>query len=265
MENSISNNVDATWRVGPEMDTCLGDYLLYRRHLFAYEEALRSARSGGAVVDIACGLGYALESLSHGRSHVFALDLAWLPLRALNAPGQVQKIQADAARLPFANGSLNVVLAFQLIEHVPIPVAREILSEIQRVLAAGGRGFVTTPNARWRLLPGQRPWNPYHVIEYSARAITRLCDAAGLERYSIRGVIGRGGAQERELARVRQDPLKIYGGQPGSFLRRAYDRVFGTADLAPSEPVAPEDRSKEWFELTDDVARGLDFWIELQG
>jgi SAM-dependent methyltransferase len=260
----MNHDVNATWRVDGEAHASLTDYLLYRRHRFAYEQAIRVGPAGGVAIDIACGLGYALEPLSEGRRQTLAIDLAWAPLRSLCVSPRISKVQANAARLPFPDDSINLVVAFQLIEHVEVNVARQILQEIQRVLASEGMAFITTPNSRWRLLPGQRPWNPYHIAEYSPRSIVALCRSADLRQYRLRGVVGRNGAQERELARVRQDPLSVYGGRAGLSVRRIWDSAFRQSGQVAGDAVEDEHKVATWFELTDEFASGLDFWIELR-
>jgi len=95
-----------------------------------------------------------------------AIDLAATPLAALPSAANLTKLRADATRLPLADGCVDLLMAFQLLEHVPRSAALAILAEAGRVLRPGGRGFLTTPNARWRLLPGQRPWNPFHAVEW---------------------------------------------------------------------------------------------------
>jgi len=259
----LTTAVEATWRVGPDGFTSLTEYLLYRRHLFAYEEAVRKSTPRDCVLDIACGIGYALARLNQGQRCVIALDLALAPLRDLAGLTGVHRVQANAAQIPLADCSVDLILCFQMLEHVSAGVARQILREIHRVLNDGGVAFLTTPNARWRLLPGQRPWNPFHVTEYSPKTISKLCEQADVGDYRIRGVVGLEGAQHRELARVRQDPLQVYGGRAGPVLRRVVNRLVKAPKLV-SEAITAEHETVEWFALTDDFTQGLDFWIELR-
>lgn len=80
--------------------------------------------------------------------------------------GDVRAVAADMeVRLPFEDGSFDVVLCVEGIEHV---VDRhKTLKELRRVLRPGGRLLVTTPNLlslRARLaylLAGQRAFNSY--------------------------------------------------------------------------------------------------------
>jgi SAM-dependent methyltransferase len=272
----VVNHVEATWRIAPPAGCDLSQYLLYRRHLFAYEAACRKAGSWRTVVDIACGLGYALPMLARDGAQVLAVDLAEAPLRSLPDAPHVHRVQANAAQLPLASGSVDLLVAFQLLEHVPYEVGLRILAETRRVLAPGGYGFLTTPNASWRLLPGQRPWNPFHVLEYRPGQIERLCREAGLPRCCLYGVIGLAGAQEVELERVRPFPGQFSEPGLGSRLRRIWACLRGTSarmrtrlrgglPLPPHAEVRPEYEAADWFTLTPRYRQGLDFWIEVRG
>lgn len=50
---------------------------------------------------------------------------------------------ADAANLPFADTSFDVVVCLEVVEHVPNPA--RVLQEIRRVLKPGGRAYVSMP------------------------------------------------------------------------------------------------------------------------
>jgi len=240
-------------------------YLLLSRHVYAYQQALQLGPRGGVALDVACGFGYALGELAQGRAATVVLDLSEQPLRQLDTPADIVKLQADATRLPVADRSISLLVAFQVIEHVPRSVAAAILREARRVLAPRGRAFLTTPNARWRLLPGQKPWNPYHLFEYQPKDIRGLCAEADLAEDAIKGVIGTELALRVERERVWQDPLEVYGGRAGASVRKILDRVQGWP-RSKASAIAPADATETaWFSLGANYEDGLDFWIEIEG
>ncbi len=51
---------------------------------------------------------------------------------------------------------------------------RQFFAEIRRVVRPGGRVILTTPNAPMRLHPGTKPWDPFHVREFSAEELKAL-------------------------------------------------------------------------------------------
>lgn len=258
-------SVEDTWRVGGQPSDTLTEYLLYRRHLFAYEEARKRCPAAEIVVDVACGLGEGLDACSRDASMVVAVDLAMRPLAQLKN-SRLMPVQAAASQLPLRSGCADLVMGFQLIEHVSTDLALKIIAEVRRILRPGGHAFLTTPNARWRLRPGQRPWNPFHVVEYRAEELVRTCRLAGIGPGSIAGVVGRGGAQDVELERVRHAPP-----WERRLPRRLCDAVAAFRRLnrhalvrSSRAKVTASHEAKSWFELSTDFDEGLDFWIEVE-
>lgn len=206
-----SVDIEATKRVGGESWKNLKEYLLYRRHVFAYDRAAQQSECGGTWLDIGCGMGHSLVRLAKSAERILAIDLAWTSLRGLPETPKLDKTRADASQLPLPDASIDYVVCFQVVEHLETELAIRILREIRRVLKPGGVGYVTTPNARWRLLPGQAPTNPYHLIEYRPDEIVDFCARAAIDRECIKGVIGLNGAQIVELARVTKNPFLVWG------------------------------------------------------
>lgn len=140
-------------------------------------------------LDIACGPGTFLGSLGHspdpGASVGIDLETRQLAF-AQTRYGQARNIDgfvaARADALPFANGSFDLVTCIELIEHIPSDTARQLLAEIKRVMAPGGRLILTTPNYRspWRLLEpivskiGAVDYRQEHITHYTHRRISQL-------------------------------------------------------------------------------------------
>lgn len=93
------------------------------------------------VADVGCGSGFDLRQIvPDGRCrHAFALDLSAGMLRGLGAlrtSGRVTALQADAQRLPLADGSVDAGLAMHMLYHVPDPPSA--VRELRRVVRPGG-------------------------------------------------------------------------------------------------------------------------------
>lgn len=100
---------------------------------------------GGRLLDIGCGGGL-LAPHVQGYEHV-GVDLVGSALRIARRHG-VEPVRADAAALPFADGSFDVVAAGEILEHVEAP--ERLVAEACRVLAPGGTVVVDTIAAtRW--------------------------------------------------------------------------------------------------------------------
>lgn len=83
-------------------------------------------------------------------------------------------LQASGLGIPLKNGSIDVALSFQVIEHIGPKKVRDYLSETKRVLKDGGVFVVSTPNKKLRLLPFQKPWNPEHRKEHSYKEFKKV-------------------------------------------------------------------------------------------
>jgi SAM-dependent methyltransferase len=116
--------------------------------------------------------------------------------------------------MPFADGSFDAAVSFQVIEHVRDDAA--FVSEIRRVLKPGAVVLLTTPNRTYRLRPGQKPWNRFHLREYSAPELEALLRGS-FRQNAVWGIRGSDEVQEIEHARVRWALRR----GPVSMIRRA--------------------------------------------
>lgn len=153
------------------------DHLIYLMHMASYAFAEQCAR-GKRVLDFGCGSGYGSALIAKTAGSVHALDIAQDAIdyarEKFSRPNlEFCRVPPDV-RLPFGDESFDLVLSFQVFEHI-----RDIgryLSEIQRVLAPGGQLILITPDRKTRLLPLQRPWNRWHLKEYSQRGLRRILE-----------------------------------------------------------------------------------------
>jgi 2-polyprenyl-6-hydroxyphenyl methylase/3-demethylubiquinone-9 3-methyltransferase len=153
------------------------------------------ARGGtGILVDVGCGAGLLAPHLAgKGYRHV-GVDLIRSSLEQAAAHG-VAPVAGDAARIPLRDGCADVVVAGELLEHVPdLPGT---VAEICRVLAPGGLLIVDTLNATAisRLIVvhlGERmPRVPRGIHDpglfVDPDVLTRLCAHHGVE-LRVRGM-----------------------------------------------------------------------------
>jgi 2-polyprenyl-6-hydroxyphenyl methylase/3-demethylubiquinone-9 3-methyltransferase len=111
------------------------------------------SRSAPVLLDVACGGGllqpYAARA---GYRHV-GLDIGEVAARVARDHG-VLAVRGDARRLPFADGSADVVVAGEALEHVPDLPA--VVAELCRVLRPGGTVLLDTlaRTRRARVLAG---------------------------------------------------------------------------------------------------------------
>lgn len=138
---------------------------------------------GCRVLDAACGTGYGSAMLSEaGAAEVEGLDLSTAGVAEATAlyerPGLTFR-QGSVLALTNGDASFDVVVSFETVEHVGDDVA--YVKEMRRVLKPGGLFFCSTPN-RKMTNPGMaiedRPYNPFHVREYSSGEFVSLLRSA---------------------------------------------------------------------------------------
>lgn len=143
------------------------------------------------VADLGSGSGEACALLSAGGLYTIACDADDAALRVARIHSQ-GAVRLDAgAPLPFRSGTLDGILAGELIEH--LFDTRLLLAECFRVLRPGGILVLTTPNLatfqdRLRFLIGRSPRqiNPYHeylwlhIRPFTASSLRIALRSAGL-------------------------------------------------------------------------------------
>ena len=105
-----------------------------------------ASRRGALLLDLACGAGLLAPHVAgHGYRHV-GLDLSAAALVQARDHGVVP-LRADVLHLPFADEVADVVVAGEVLEHVPDPA--RLVVEACRVLRPGGTLVLDTIAATW--------------------------------------------------------------------------------------------------------------------
>lgn len=148
--------------------------------LAAHEKAYRFAAGfvvGKRVLDFGCGVGYGTRILAEQAAQVVGVDVSAEAISAARGERAASNVRFDVLphglpHLPFADRSVDVVTCFHVLEHVVAET--ELMAEMARVVALDGVVVLSTPNARFRLLPFQNPWNRFHVREHTEKSLRRL-------------------------------------------------------------------------------------------
>jgi SAM-dependent methyltransferase len=134
--------------IADEFDDVMNPYDLERRIAVIFDQLLAGVQLDGALVlDAGCGTGEFSRVAKARGARVVSLDIGPKLLAVVRTKGIEQVTAADVAALPFPDGTFDVVLSSECIEHTPSP--RASLTELARVLRPGGRLAVTCPNRTW--------------------------------------------------------------------------------------------------------------------
>lgn len=101
-------------------------------------------KPGGRLLDLGCGDGIEIAALRQaGFAKVVAIDISLnLARRATGVPVVV----ADATRLPFRDGSFDLIYANNVLHHLVLP---RFAAAADAVLAPGGALCFVEPNPSW--------------------------------------------------------------------------------------------------------------------
>ncbi len=139
------------------------------------------------MLDVGCGAGLFTIALAGARTHPVGVDVAAEPLRRARRDHPELELQLYAGgRLPFADAEFDVAWVGEVLEHVADGL--ELLDEVRRVLAPGGRLLISTPDHPrrlvWRLALDRRAFERHfdprsdHVRFFTARTLVLLLEEA---------------------------------------------------------------------------------------
>jgi ubiquinone/menaquinone biosynthesis C-methylase UbiE len=167
-----------------------GDARTHRSETALVERALRGVPRGESVLDLPCGAGRMTVALAElGFTRITGADVSpamvALARRRLAAEGlSFPVVEADAERLPFADGEFDDVFCFRLFHHFPTAALREqVARELARVARRrvivsylDRRSFTSRKRQLGRLL---KPRPPSKFAQTPAE-MAALFEAAGM-------------------------------------------------------------------------------------
>ena len=187
------------WRAGQE------------RRLRMILEAAGELVRGRVLVD-GCGVGMYVEHLAPYAGEVFGLDLEFRRVRQARGRG-LQTLCARGEALPFADGTFDLVLSNEVLEHVQDD--RQAVAEMVRALRPGGRIVLFTPNRGY-------PFETHGVYWRGRYHFGNIPLLNYLPRW----------ARDRLAPHVRvytrRDLKRLFAGLPVRFVRRTI--IFGAYD-----------------------------------
>jgi SAM-dependent methyltransferase len=173
---------DRTWRDG------LGTGKEERGNLRTNLEFLRtidSLKVNDRILEVGCGIGSVVFELSQQGHNVTGIDISREAIAyGLNKYGDIHLEVQAAEALPYDNQSFDVVLSFDLLEH--IAEVDKHIAEVLRVLRPGGYYLFETPNKYSNMIfetlsHRSLKWRRAHPSLHSPRQLKRRLRAHGFE------------------------------------------------------------------------------------
>jgi len=157
----------------------------YSELLAAYLPADRKAR----ILDVGCGMGFALLALKQlGYAEVSGVESDRSQADSCKAKGLSVDLSRDTkAYLNEQPAKFNVILALDLIEHIPVDQQLEFVSALATALVPGGTLICTVPNAnsvlasRWRYIC----WT--HQTSFTEHSLDFLLYNGGFSEIRVQG------------------------------------------------------------------------------
>jgi ubiquinone/menaquinone biosynthesis C-methylase UbiE len=196
-----------------------------KRCFYAYEFAAQYVKDK-VTADIGCADGYGTQYLAGFTQQTTGVDYSAVTVQLANEKhGHLQNlnfVSCSVPPLPFENDSLDVVTAFQFIEH--IENRKGFMEEVKRVLKPGGIFLCTTPNIKKSIAR-----NPFHVHEYTFKEMETEAGSV-FGNIELKGLQGNDRVnkyyhENAQWARkmLKLDPLGLHKLLPASWLVVPYN------------------------------------------
>jgi len=155
-------------QVGAQLEDIRADHLA--RYMWAAERVKKTDR----VLDAGCGVGYGAHMLSRVCKSVLAVDSDGDAIDFAQERWSSPNVEFRVGNLHSPdfeeNQKFNVVVAFEIIEHLVRP--NLFLISLREHLAPGARLYISSPNER--VIHHTVELNPFHIRHYTPEALKDL-------------------------------------------------------------------------------------------
>jgi len=166
------------------------------------------------VLDVGCATGNLLAFLRQRGWETTGVEISEAQAEYGRRERKLDVRKEPLEDIRFPDGYFNAVIASHLIEHLNDPAS--FVAEVYRILAYGGRFFVTTPNiAGFQARLFKDKWRSAifdHLYLFSVKTLTRLLKEKGfaIEKIAVWGGLAKGSAPD-SIKRLFDKAAKRFG------------------------------------------------------
>lgn len=132
------------------------------------------------VLDIGCGMGAGTNHIaSNGVKRVLGVDYSKEAIEHAKRSFCLPNLEfdvMDATGLSLVPASFSVVIAFEVVEHLPPKYHFKFIESIVRLLEKDGICLISTPNKLVSSPGRSKPCNPYHTKEFEPQEFADLLE-----------------------------------------------------------------------------------------
>jgi 2-polyprenyl-3-methyl-5-hydroxy-6-metoxy-1,4-benzoquinol methylase len=157
-------------------------------HLTRFISQHFPADPDAAILDLGCGHGTLVSSLRQvGYKRLEGIDLSPEQITIAERLGITGVRQGNLINelAGMANSSRNVIITFDVIEHLPKAELITLAEEIYRVLAPDGSWLIHTVNGASPLAGRMRYGDLTHQLAFTTESLAQLLRTAGFERITF--------------------------------------------------------------------------------
>lgn len=216
----------------------------FRRHEVVYQR-LSDRCSGRDVLEAGFGEGYGADLLADVAHSVVGVDYDESAVAHVRSRyPRVRALHGNLAELPLPDASVDVVVNFQVIEH--LWDQSQFVRECLRVLRPGGLLLMSTPNRITFTPDSDTPINPFHTRELNAAELDELLTDGGFRVEHMYGLFHGAALQALDAK------------HGGSIIAAQIERALAEAPWSDELRADVAGVSSDDFDLLDGSADGVD-------
>lgn len=169
---------------GVRSDFQYGSILEQKRYLFVLPYV-----AGRDVLDCASGIGWGSYVMATaGARKVVGVELSPIAVasaRRYYAHDHLTYVNSALAKAELKPSSFDIFTSFETLEHVEEPT--NFLAKLRTLARPDARLYLSTPNAIAFKFPGEAPYNPFHINEFTKEEVACMLEGSGWSPLEYRG------------------------------------------------------------------------------